>query len=114
MVMKQIFDKSRTLVYREPIDTNNIQKTIINFVSGRNYLARDKTDTMLIVNNDLPSKNRAYRFIGFLPKRIMSVSMNYFKIESKDIFSTKLYVLVYLHQNNERRQLLDSINIPLK
>ena len=107
-VQKQIYDNSKNLIYKEPVDVHQISKTRIEFKNKLNtHLS--KADTFIIVNNELPPGNRGYQFIGFAPKHMNGNLLNAFVVSPKDIFSSKPFIKIYLHENNERKQLLETI-----
>lgn len=115
LILKQKYDAAKKLVYVEPLDISHIGKTVIRFKSGYNFLKRGMTDTMEIDNKELPSKNRGYKFIGFTPRRLNGNSLTLFEIRAEHLHTRKheVCILIYLHEANEHRQLLDSIAIPV-
>ncbi len=111
----QRFDSANNLLYKEPIFSNKIAHTQFLLKSGRNYINKTLIDTLYIINKDLPVLNRAFRFINFLPKRIGTTNISEYRVNPASIRSgaNNLMILVYLHQQNDRQQLLDTLNIPV-
>lgn len=114
--LKQKFDKSHNLVYKEPIDTRHLSKIVWKLNSGRSMVDVNKVDTIIILSKDLPPQNRGYKFIGFKPRALQNLFPTAYVISPFQPVKSliQLSVYVYLHEKNEHKQLVDSFIIPIK
>ena len=116
LLLIEKFDADNNLLYKEPVSSKKLSRSEFLLKSGNNFINRNSNDTLYITNKELPVLNRAFKFINFKPRRIGNANISEYAINKSLIKSgvQKLVVLVYLHQENERHELLDSLIIPVR
>lgn len=117
LVLFRLYDSSNQLRYEEPFDVTNIPPTTFKFISNRTYFDKNKTDTILFINPQVPPYNRGYNIYGALLSRIND---QLFRIEaSKHLDSLKeIIIKVEIYQKvgstKPVLQRIDSLKIPVK
>ena len=116
LALTEKFDADNNLLYKEPISPKSLSHSEFLLKSRKNYISRNNNDTLYITNKELPVLNRAFKFINFNPRRIAGTNISEYVIDQSLIKSgaKNVVILIYLHQQNERQGLLDSLIIPVR
>jgi hypothetical protein len=59
LIERHVYDDGR-LIYRYPILRSNVGASKIYLTSGNNFISKAKGDTIVFINNDLPTMNRHF------------------------------------------------------
>lgn len=111
------YDSLNVLKYETPLNINNLSKTTYKFASNRTYLDKNKTDTLVIINESVPTYNRGIEIVGPLSQPLGDDSFiigatNHFH----DFKILKIFVKLYQHtgDSTEIPTTLDTIRITVK
>jgi len=118
LILHMVFDSLSNLLYQTPVDIPKVTHTTYKFRSGRNYFDQTKTDTIEIINNDIPPYNKAYTILGasLTPLNHLGVFAinNYQKKKASNHLKIYLSVSQNISLQKPIRQTIDSIFIPVK
>jgi hypothetical protein len=111
------YDSLNNLLYKTPIDVNEIGKTKITFFSGRNYFNQDKCDSITVTNEGLPLYNKRISVTGAILGPLQDSSFTIRALKHHNDF-TRIVLKVFARQNirdtTEKGILIDSTIIPVK
>lgn len=118
LLVHMVFDSLINLLYQTPVDLPKVTHTTYKFRSGRNYFDQTKTDTIEIINNDIPPYNKGYTISGasLTPLNHLGVFAitNYQKKKAPNHLKIYLSVSQNISLQKPIRQTIDSIFIPVK
>ena len=117
LIEERNYDTLNNLTYVAPLNVKKLPKTYFRLLSNRTFLTQKNTDTIELINLDLPPFNRGITILGATFRDLKKANTYEIRATADSKFTKSIDILIKIFEKYNEQQIptrIDTLRISLK